>query len=400
MKETCNILSAWRECKAQGRDAALATVVRVEGSAYRRPGARMLILDNANTIGSVSGGCIERDVLLRAGAVRAGAPPVVARYESVSEEEAGPAASLGCGGTVDVLIESLKANDENNALRPLEWLWSRRKRGVIATVIRGEKPGWQIAIDDEGNCISPSPDNPGEGRGEGIKKILSGPHPNPLPDYRERGQRDSQSLIHVLADRASQHQTIGDTETFLEYIDPPQELIIFGAGADAVPLSFLAKSLGWRVTIVDLRSGPVVVERKFDADAVLRRHHDELDDLAFPFDAAVLVMTHNWMHDMAVIERLRGVPLRYLGILGPRKRTERMFARIGKPIAENLRYPVGLDIGARNPEEISLAIIAEITSVRRDASGTPLLLRTGPIHARPHDSEEPFTENPSCSRAG
>src|ERR1700722_4200188 len=99
MKETADILAAWRECRANRRDAALATVVRVEGSAYRRPGARMLILDDGQTIGSVSGGCIERDVLLRAGAIRAGAPSVVARYESISEEEAGPAARLGGGGT-------------------------------------------------------------------------------------------------------------------------------------------------------------------------------------------------------------------------------------------------------------------------------------------------------------
>src|SRR5580704_5098608 len=122
MKEVSDILSAWRECRAGGGDAALATVVSVEGSAYRRPGARMLILDDGQTIGSVSGGCIERDVLLRAGAIRAGAPAMVARYESVSEEEAGPATSLGCGGVVDVLIESLRAVDQNNPLRPLEWL--------------------------------------------------------------------------------------------------------------------------------------------------------------------------------------------------------------------------------------------------------------------------------------
>jgi xanthine/CO dehydrogenase XdhC/CoxF family maturation factor len=385
MKETADILAAWNECRAAGRDAALATVVRVEGSAYRRPGARMLILDNADTVGSVSGGCIERDVLLRAGAVRAGGSPVVVRYESVSEEEAGPAASLGCGGTVDVLIESLKANDENNPLRPLEWLWSRRKRGVIATVIRGEKLGWQIAMDDAGQFLSSLPSSQ--------SSVLSS-------SLSLRAEGSPRLLTDAIANRISQYEALETYEVFVEYVDPPQELIIFGAGADAVPHSFLAKSLGWRVTIVDLRSGPVVVERKFDADVILRRHPNQLDDLAFPFDAAVLVMTHNWMHDLAVIERLRGVPLRYLGILGPRKRTERMFARIGKPIAENLRYPVGLDIGARNPEEISLAIIAEITSVRRDASGTPLLLRTGPIHARPDDSDEPFTENSSCSRAG
>jgi len=354
MKEIADILAAWREYRAKGCDAALATVVRVEGSAYRRPGARMLILDNATTIGSVSGGCIERDVLLRAGAVSGGSPAVVARYESISEEEAGPAASLGCGGTVDVLIESLRAADENDPLLPLEWLWSRRKRGVIATAISGPNLGWQMAIDDEGKSLSPT------------QSLVLSP----------------QSLMSPLSERSSQHIAVGKTQFFLEYVEPPQELLLFGAGADAVPMARLAKSLGWRVTVIDLRGGPVVVERTFDADAVLRRRHDQLEDLAIGFDAAVVVMTHNWTHDLAVLERVRGVPLRYLGILGPRKRTERMMARIGRPIAENLRYPVGLDIGARNPEEIALAIIAEITSVRREATGGPLHDRPGPIHAR------------------
>jgi xanthine/CO dehydrogenase XdhC/CoxF family maturation factor len=243
---------------------------------------------------------------------------------------------------------------------------------VIATAISGASLGWKAALDDEGKVIYCSQSS-----------ILS-----------------PQSLSSPLAERSSQQITIQNSEVFLEYVEPPEELILFGAGADAVPLAALAKSLGWRVTVIDLRSGPAIAaERKIDADVLLRTGAEKLDELAFGFDAAIVVMTHNWSHDLAVLNRLCGVPLRYLGILGPRKRTERMIARLGRPIAENLRFPVGLDIGARNPEEIALSIIAEITSVRRDAPGSPLRDRTGPIHTRDEASDRPFDENTSCSRA-
>ncbi|HUB23929.1 MAG TPA: XdhC family protein, partial [Tepidisphaeraceae bacterium] len=269
--------------------------------------------------------------------------------------------------------ERLAANDENNALTPMEWLWSRRKRGVIATTISGPHLGWIGAIDDEGislcNLSSQSP-------------VLS-----------------PQSMSFPLAERASQQIKFNDRQVFLEYVEPAQELILFGAGADAVPLAGLARSLGWRVTVIDLRSGPAVVERTFDADAVLRTRADRLGELSFPFDSAIVVMTHNWSHDLAVLHRLCGVPLRYLGILGPRKRTERMMSTLGRPIADHLRYPVGLDIGARNPEEIALAIVAEITAVRREAPGGPLRGRQGPIHSRGDAPDGPFDENTSCSIA-
>jgi xanthine dehydrogenase accessory factor len=354
VKEIADILAAWRQNPA----AVLATVVRVEGSAYRRPGARMLILGDGQTIGSVSGGCLERDVVYRAGAVAAGGEPVVVKYDSVSEEEAGPAASLGCGGTVEVLIESAAG-----ALGPPDHFWSRRRRGVIASVIGRQNAdvplGCIAAMDEDEEFLSPPQHS-----------ALSTQHF--LLEARSILEARCSGCIRQAADG-------GWVDLFLELIERPVELILFGAGADAVPLAGLGRSLGWRVTVVDMRSGPASAGRKFDADALVRG----LDNVQVAGGAAVVVMNHNWNHDLAVLRKLANADLAYLGVLGPRRRTERLLNRLGgaAPPAERMHYPVGLDIGAETPQEVALAIVAEITSVLRGGAGGSLRDKAGPIHS-------------------
>jgi xanthine dehydrogenase accessory factor len=356
MKEITDIISRWRG----SHGAALATVVSVEGSAYRRPGARMLILADGQTVGSISGGCIERDVIYRARAV---AEAVVVRYDSTSEEESGPGASVGCGGTIDVLIEPA-----DEALRPLDWLWSRRQSGAIVTAIaqrNTEIPiGWRMAFDDSGAEFTSSSQS-------SVAEAL----PTALSPQSFLGLGQSCQIRHDTSD--------GWVDLFVEIIEPPLEFFIFGAGADAVPLAALAKSMGWRVTVVDLRSGPAVARRSFDADSVVRASAGELSELAIPHGAVVVVMNHHWNHDLAVVRRLDGVSLKYAGILGPRRRTERLLSLSGIADRQWLHYPVGLDIGAETPQEVALAIIAEITAVLRGASGGSLRDKIGPIHAPP-----------------
>jgi xanthine/CO dehydrogenase XdhC/CoxF family maturation factor len=368
MKEIQDILALWRQSRLEGRDLALATVVRVEGSSYRRPGARLLISGDGQTVGAISGGCLERDVVLKAAVVRESGKPILKRYESVSEEEAGPAASLGCGGTIEVLIEPLTDRHGHAALAALDWLFSRRKRGVIATVIAKQNApvtlGQRIAIDEDGATHFTSQSS-----------VLS---PQSFQDSSQ-----SHTLRHDLPN--------GWIDLFVEVVEPSLQLFIFGSGSDALPLATLGRSLGWHVTMVDLRSGPTVIGRVFDADAVVRSTAAELPKLAVPPGAAAVVMNHNWSHDLAALRRLMGVNLKYLGVLGPRHRTERMLAKLGdaEPVSPAFCYPIGLDIGAETPPEVALAIVAEITAVLRGASGGPLREKAGPIHAPPMDNPCP-----------
>jgi xanthine/CO dehydrogenase XdhC/CoxF family maturation factor len=364
MKEIQDILALWRQSRPEGRDLALATVVRVEGSSYRRPGARLLISGDGQTVGAISGGCLERDVVLKAAVVRESGKPILKRYESVSEEEAGPAASLGCGGTIEVLIEPLTERHGHGALAALEWLFSRRKCGVIATVIaRHNAPveiGQRAAIDEDGETHLTSQSS-----------VLS---PQSFQDSSQ-----SHTLRHDLPN--------GWIDLFVEVIEPSLQLFIFGGGSDALPLATLGRSLGWHVTVIDLRSGPTVIGRVFDADVVVRSTAAELAKMAVPAGAAAVVMNHNWNHDLAALRRLMSVNLKYLGVLGPRHRTERMLAKLGdaEPVSAAFCYPIGLDIGAETPPEVALAIVAEITAVLRGASGGPLREKAGPIHAAPMD---------------
>jgi xanthine dehydrogenase accessory factor len=368
MSEMADILAAWTQAIAAGQSAAMATVVRLDGSGYRRPGARMLILGDGRTVGSVSGGCIDRDLVYRAGAVISSGQPILVRYDAVSEEEAGPGASLGCGGEVHILIEP--ANPR--CLEALKRLRISRNRGVIVTVIEKQNAllplGWWGTIDEAGDS-------------EGDEILVE------ARAALEAGQ--SRHIRHATAE--------GWADLFLEVIVPPLELLIFGAGADVVPLATLARGLGWRVSIVDMRSSPASVERVFDADAILRTTVAELDRLDIPSGCAAIVMNHNWNNDLAVLRRLASASARYIGVLGPRRRTERMLSRLGKsaPAAEQLHYPVGLDIGAETPREIALSIVAEITSILRGGGGGALRDKSGPIHA----ANEVESLTPTCPNA-
>jgi xanthine dehydrogenase accessory factor len=366
MKELRDILAAYETARKQGRDCALATVVRVEGSAYRRPGARMLILGDGTIVGGVSGGCLERDVILRAGAVMDSHRPVIVRYDTSLESGDGAGVSLGCGGSIDVLIESLATPAGTLLMESLDKSQNQRHSLALATLI-----------------------GPREASGSGQRLIAE-------EDGALRGNIPSvhfpflsQELSNVLAAKKSAIRrfvtAIGPAELFFEFIAPPLELMIFGAGPDSAPLLNLAQGLGWRSTLVDVRSAAATIGPKAVPDAVLRCSLDALR-VPIPSHAAAVVMTHNYAHDRAILRTILESPPAYVGVLGPAHRTERLLddlALQGLALCDArwLHYPVGLDLGAESPEEIALAIVAEITAVLNGRAGGPLKERPGPIHA-------------------
>lgn len=331
MKELTEIVTAWEAVRADGGEALLATVVGVSGSTYRRPGARMLLSREGRLAGSVSGGCLEGDILQKAW-WRTERGAAIVTYDSTdADEDVVWGFGLGCNGVVQVLLERVSPERPG----PLD---------ALASVVRERHPQRIVTV-----IASNDPAVP-------------------------------------LGTAPAGWTPPGNVTVFQETVQPPAPLVIFGAGQDALPLVRQAKELGWHVTVADTRGTRARPERFPLADSVCLGWPDgEIDERT-----AAVVMTHNYPDDRRVLESLLLSPAGYIGQLGPRVRTERLLAEMaddGLVITEEMRSrlhaPIGLDLGADNPEEIALSIVAEIQAARTGRSGEYLRNRRAPLHARP-----------------
>ena len=369
MKELADIVAAWEAARAEGREALLATVVGVSGSTYRRPGARMLFSQEGRLAGSVSGGCLEGDILKKAWwRTREGAALVT--YDSTDEDDVVWGFGLGCNGVVQVLLERVSP-DSSGPLDLLRSVLTERQPGTVATVIGSDgaaRVGERLLLLPDGSVNDRISD----------------------PTFSAQVTADAKSVFAAGVSRTEVYTLAGGgtADVFLEAVLPPLPLVIFGANHDAVPLVRLAKELGWHVTVVDTRGARARPERFPDADVVLAVSPDAAYD-AVPLDSrtAAVVMTHNYPDDRRVLRTLLRSHAGYVGQLGPKARTERLLAEIsddGFPITgdhrRRLHGPVGLDLGADNPEEIALSVIAEIQAARAGREGGLLRDRRAPLH--------------------
>ncbi|MEY4938979.1 MAG: hypothetical protein RIQ93_714, partial [Verrucomicrobiota bacterium] len=191
-----------------------------------------------------------------------------------------------------------------------------------------------------------------------------------------------------LADEVAAHPALDERAIFVEAVQPPTALFVFGAGDDAQPLVRFARELGWRVTLADPRATFATAERFPEATECVVGRVDELVQRAAPGpDAVAVVMTHHYVHDVPLLRDLLARPLAYLGLLGPKKRAKKILADLagaGLSAAiqppDTFRAPVGLDVGAETPEQVALSIIAEVQAVLTHRDGRPLRDRSGPIH--------------------
>jgi xanthine/CO dehydrogenase XdhC/CoxF family maturation factor len=353
MRELSEIMVAFEALCAEGKPAALATVIAVEGSTYRSPGARMLVAEDGRYWGGVSGGCLDRDVILRARGVMAAGKAVRARYETTDDEDLASGVATGCRGTVEVFIEPVSAE----APGPMRWVGRviGERRSIAMATVLGESCA-RLVLDYEGKFA-------GDVSGAEMRREVEEAMVPPGEDVRARVVR------------------IGGADVFIELIAPPQALVVFGGGPDVVPVVRIAKALGWHVSVVAGRPVTGLGERFAEADRLLVTSSDEpTAGVALSNDVAVVLMTHNYPRDVRILTCL-GCRPRYLGILGPRARTDELLAEV-RSIARDVYAPVGLDLGAESPEEIALAIVAEIQAVVRGAAAGFLRDRTGPIHAR------------------
>jgi xanthine dehydrogenase accessory factor len=383
MNELESITRAYAQACARGERAALATVVSVEGSAYRRPGARMLIAESGRTAGTISGGCLERDVMERAGQVMKSRAALIVEYDTRGNEDIVWGLGLGCNGVVRILLESL--HEGSAGARGLQFISDclrTRKCGLLATVIAGSESlsggedcavevGERMLFDEELNVCGQS--------------LVGG----------ALAARVREDALEVLAGKRalmrSYEEGLGRTEIFFDVIMPPRALVIFGAEHDALPLVRPARTLGWHVTVVDTRAREATKERFTAAnEVVLCRAEDVAERVSLTENTAIVVMTHNYLDDVELLRALLPSPVFYLGVLGPKQRTSKLLEEIGTGrfgLAASqfarLHSPIGMDIGAETPEEIALAIICEIKAVCAAREGCFLRDRNAPIHDEP-----------------
>jgi xanthine/CO dehydrogenase XdhC/CoxF family maturation factor len=293
------------------------------------------MMNNGDHVGSISGGCLEEDVLAHARRVRETGVPTVIKYDTTSENELVWGVGLGCHGIVQVLVEPL--------LRRPEWAqvlsrnWDRRETTNLAVT-------WSADSTSE----------------LGTRLTSSEPDQNARPGV----------------------------SIFFDQIPPPTRLLIFGAGNDARPLHRIAAELGWDVVVADPRPAYATAARFPAARQVISAPAECLVARSQPDAHSVaVVMTHHYVHDLPILRDLLPLQLPYLGLLGPKKRGEKILADLASAGSATtfgqraaLHSPVGLDIGAETPEEVAISIIAEIRTALSGRKGGSLKNRERPIH--------------------
>ena len=382
MKDLQTILGRARVLDEAGVPYVLATVVQTSGSVYRGPGTRMLIEADLQSLGTISGGCLEGDVRENAQAVLADGQPRLLHYDATAEDDILWGTGLGCSGTVDVLLERLPDGPLHYPTF-LHGCALENRHGVLVTVFATEgetnaAPGQHLILDERENARADIADvELREIALNAAAGILATLDDTRLPIAR--GYTRHYELTH------------GKAALLIEPLLPPIALYVFGAGYDAVPLARLADELGWRVTVADHRPAYARAERFPWARQVLLAQPGHLpDDLQFDNRSCAVIMSHNYLQDQALLRDLLDAPLAYLGVLGPHQRTQRLLADLKKEgiapsdeQAARLFSPVGLDIGAETAEEIALSILSEIQAALTGRQGGSLRNHPGPIHDRP-----------------
>lgn len=371
MREREQILDLWRELQQRGATGVLVTVVKTLGSSYRRPGARLLITESGKRVGSISGGCLEDDVVKKAWWLT-GNGPVIRRYDTTPDGEIGPSGEdtggfgLGCNGIIYLLMERVSGRDgDASTLAVLERVHATRKLALLATVLAPASLVGSRLINDA--ALDP---------------------------------RFTAAAEHVVSSAVTRLDS--GEEVFFETLMPPVRLLIFGAGDDVIPLTELGRQLGWQVCVFDGRAHYARADRFPLANEVaVRDSKAALDDLQIDSRMVAVVMTHSYSQDLNFVKALIEQPPAYLGVLGPRNRTLRLLNEAGIDLSDapRLHGPVGLDIGADGPEQVALSIIAEIQATLNGREGGPLRHQTGSIHSRESDgrSTDRFVPSIVCA---
>lgn len=373
MKEITDIIIAYENACAAGKKAALATVVHVEGSSYRRPGARMLVTEDGMLTGAISGGCLEGDALRKALLAINEQKNKLVTYDTSDEDDARFGVQLGCNGIVHILFEPILQDIPENPIQLLKHIAAQRDAAVLISLFSLENKAQQPGL-----CMLQIASRSWVNAAADLSSALLADLHNQSKQVLSQGK----SLTKQYAD--------GDLNAYVELLQPPISLIICGAGNDAIPLVQAANLIGFSTTVIDGRQSHANIQRFPTANTVIVAKGDQAAAQVITDErTAWVLMTHNYNYDLQVLERLFKADCRYIGILGPKTKLYRMFddmasngVQVTEEIQRKIFSPVGLDIGAETAEEIAISIIAEIKAVFNASSGQFLRDKQGAIHNR------------------
>jgi len=372
VKEIKAIIKQYDQATAKGKKTALATVVHLEGSSYRRPGARMLIEDDGNLTGAISGGCLEGDALRKALHVITQNRAMLVTYDTMDDDDAKFGVGLGCNGIIQVLIEPIDDQDTLNPIELLKEITRLRKESVLVTFFnlrdrKSDQAGTCIIYRDEDDQLRNSTILPPT-IGEDIKNSLT--------------RKKSAFKAYDLA--------ASTITAFIEYVELPVALMIIGGGNDAHPLVDMANTLGWEPHVIDGRANYATQDRFAAACSIIVAKPEKvLEQIHIDHRTVFVLMTHNYNYDLSMLKALLSVDTPYIGSLGPKKKLDRMLEEIQEEgillspeKLDKIFGPTGLDLGAETAEEIALSILAEIQSRLTSASAKSLRDAGEFIHSR------------------
>ena len=381
MKEIEDIVQSFHIAQQAQIKTALATVVLVEGSSYRRPGARMLVTEDGQITGTISGGCLETDAIRKALLAINQQQNKLVAYNSMDDEDFTECVQLGCNGIVYILFEPIDTTQPNNPITLLQKAIQQQKESVLVTLFNQAN----LSAPQQGTTLLFAADEMiGSQDNAPLQTVLNA-------DVRAVLQKQ-RSLIDSYP--SAKGETIN---ALIELLKPRVELIICGAGNDAIPLEAMAALIGWQITIADGRKTYGNSKRFAKARKIIVGKPAEVKpQIAIHEQSVFVLMSHNYQYDIDMLRLLIKSPCSYIGILGPKKKTEKMLEEMsndGMEITaverEKIHGPAGLDIGAETPQEIALSIMSEIKAVLSKKAGGALRNKSGFIHDHSSKNNQP-----------
>jgi xanthine/CO dehydrogenase XdhC/CoxF family maturation factor len=324
----------------------------------------MLVTEDGEITGAISGGCLEGDALRKAQFAMFEQRNKIEIYDTTDEDDSRLGIQLGCNGIVYILFEPIRNDDSNNPINFLKKVAEQRKDAVLVTLFSKRRSAQQT-----GTCC-----------------FVNGEEIFYADDETKKFMEESKA---VLQQKNSVIKDVEDASVLYQFIPPSIQLIIVGAGNDAQPLVEMASLLGWHVLVADGRPAYITQQRFPKGKISLTNPEDILSAIRIDEQTAIILMTHNYNYDMDALKQLINTDCKYIGVLGPKKKLNRMIDELkdkGTVIDDakmkHIYGPVGLDIGAETSEEIALSITAEIQAVFSKRQASSLKEKTTEIHER------------------
>ncbi|WP_419880949.1 XdhC family protein [Peribacillus sp. B-H-3] len=353
------ILKELRRCRELGIRGVLGTIISTEGSTYQKAGAKCFFSEDGSVTGQLSGGCLEEDIKAHLEKIMDNGISEIMEYDFRDPDDILWGLGSGCQGKMKILLEAFCPENKKEENLMYEYFEAGEKKEMHLITI--------IHCDDKSRI--------------GLKWLLD-PCSKDLPVTLTK-EIASDYLIQRRSRKNGISQIMDEwnTRIFFEILEPPPQLVIFGAGPDAIPLSEMAKILNWKVILLDYRPAYADKEKFPGADEIIVYPSGEVPEVGGNKNTFIVVMTHHFLQDQKILEKLMAFNQHYVGVLGPKKRTKKLIMT-----SEQLRLnfksreicsPIGLDIGSKSPEEIALSILAEILMVYRGGSGSRLYEMNG-----------------------